>query len=111
MTFRYVSLFSGVGGFEQALNKLGGKCVMASEIDKFANKAYEVLYGHETVGDVTKIAAEDVPDHDLLTFGFPCQSFSVAGKRLGFEDTRGTLFFEAARIAKAKNRKCYSGRT
>lgn len=104
-TFTYVSLFSGVGGFEQALNKLGGKCVMASEIDKFANKAYEVLYGEPTVGDVTKIAAEDVPDHDLLTFGFPCQSFSVAGKRLGFEDTRGTLFFEAARIAKAKKPK------
>ena len=104
-TFTYVSLFSGLGGFEQALNKLGGKCVMASEIDKFANKAYEVLYGHQTVGDVTKIAAEDVPDHDLLTFGFPCQSFSVAGKRLGFEDTRGTLFFEAVRIAKAKKPK------
>lgn len=108
-TFTYVSLFSGLGGFEQALNKLGGKCVMASEIDKFANKAYEVLYGHETVGDVTKIAAEDVPDHDLLTFGFPCQSFSVAGKRLGFEDTRGTLFFEAARIAKAKKPKVLLG--
>jgi DNA (cytosine-5)-methyltransferase 1 len=108
-TFTYVSLFSGLGGFEQALNKLGGKCVMASEIDKFANKAYEVLYGHQTVGDVTKIAADDVPDHDLLTFGFPCQSFSVAGKRLGFEDTRGTLFFEAARIAKAKKPKVLLG--
>lgn len=108
-TFTYVSLFSGVGGFEQALNKLGGKCVMASEIDKFANKAYEVLYGEPTVGDVTEIEAEDVPDHDLLTFGFPCQSFSVAGKRLGFEDTRGTLFFEAARIAKAKKPKVLLG--
>jgi DNA (cytosine-5)-methyltransferase 1 len=108
-TFTYVSLFSGVGGFEQALNKLGGKCVMASEIDKFANKAYEVLYGEPTVGDVTEIEAEDVPDHDLLTFGFPCQSFSVAGKRLGFEDTRGTLFFEAARIVKAKKPKVLLG--
>jgi len=103
--FKYVSLFSGVGGFEQALNKLGGKCVMASEIDKWANLAYEVLYGHKTVGDITKVKAEDVPDHDLLTAGFPCQSFSVAGKRLGFEDTRGTLFFEIARIAKAKRPK------
>jgi len=102
LTFTYVSLFSGVGGFEQALNKLGGKCVMASEIDKYANLAYETLYGHETVGDITKVKAVDVPDHDLLVAGFPCQAFSVAGKRLGFEDTRGTLFFEVARIASEK---------
>ncbi|PFP30238.1 DNA (cytosine-5-)-methyltransferase [Bacillus sp. AFS073361] len=105
MTFNYVSLFSGIGGFEQALNRLGGSCVMASEIDKYANQAYEVLYGHSTVGDVTKVAAEDVPDHDLLVGGFPCQAFSVAGKRLGFEEARGTLFFEIARIAKVKQPK------
>jgi DNA (cytosine-5)-methyltransferase 1 len=103
--FMYVSLFSGIGGFETALNRLGGGCVLASEIDKYANKAYEVLYGHPTAGDVTKIAAEDVPDHDILVGGFPCQAFSVAGKRLGFDDTRGTLFFEIARIAKVKKPK------
>lgn len=70
--FNYVSLFSGIGGFEQALNRLGGTCVLASEIDKFANQAYEVLYGHPTAGDITQIDAKDVPDHDLLVGGFPC---------------------------------------
>lgn len=105
MTFTYASLFSGIGGFEQALNKLGGICVFASENDKFAARAYEVLYGFKPAGDITKIDAKDIPDHDLLTAGFPCQAFSVAGKRKGFEDTRGTLFFEIARIAKEKRPK------
>jgi len=100
--FTYASLFSGIGGFEQALNNFGGQCVFASEIDKFAAQAYETLYGHKPAGDITQIDAKDVPDHDLLVGGFPCQSFSVAGKRKGFEDTRGTLFFEIARIAKEK---------
>ncbi|MGY6667036.1 DNA (cytosine-5-)-methyltransferase [Bacillus cereus] len=84
-TFKYVSLFSGVGGFEQALNRLGGKCVMSSEIDKFANQAYQVLYGHKTVGDVTKVATGDVPNHDWLVAGFPCPTFSIAGGRDGME--------------------------
>lgn len=100
--FTYVSLFSGIGGFETALNRLGGTCVLASEIDKFANQSYEALYGHPTAGDITKIQAEDVPDHEILVGGFPCQAFSVAGKRGGFDDARGTLFFEVARIAKTK---------
>ena len=103
--FKYVSLFSGIGGFEQALNKFGGECVMASEIDKFAEKAYQTLYGHATVGDITKIDEKDVPDHEILVGGFPCQSFSVAGKQLGFNDSRGTMFFEVARIAKEKQPK------
>ena len=103
MTFTYASLFAGIGGFETALNRLVGRCVFASEIDKHARKAYEVLYGGDVLhGDITKINAKDVPDHDLLTAGFPCQAFSVAGNRKGFEDTRGTLFFEIARIASAK---------
>lgn len=72
MTFNYVSLFSGVGGFEQALDKLGGKCVFASEIDKFASKAYATLYGDDHLhGDVTKIDEKEVPNHDLLVGGFP----------------------------------------
>lgn len=104
--FKYVSLFAGIGGFDLALNNLGGECVLASEIDKYASQAYSILYGKEHLrGDVTKIDENDVPDHDLLAFGFPCQAFSVAGKRLGFEEARGTLFFEAARIAKAKKPK------
>src|SRR5690625_1620682 len=103
--FTYVSLFSGIGGFEQALNKLGGTCVFASEIDKFAAQAYETLYGEKPAGDITKIDAKEIPIHDLLVGGFPCQAFSVAGKRQGFEDTRGTLFFEIARIAKEKRPK------
>lgn len=108
--FTYVSLFSGIGGFEQALNKLEGQCVMASEYDpkvktQYNQMAYEVLYGYKPMGDVTKIDAKDVPEHDLLVGGFPCQAFSVAGNRKGFEDTRGTLFFEIARIAKEKQPK------
>lgn len=81
--FKYASLFSGIGGFEQALNKIGGECVFASEIDKFASRAYEVLYGDNPHGDITEIDAKDIPDHDLLVGGFPCVSFSVAGKRAG----------------------------
>ncbi|MGG0757543.1 DNA (cytosine-5-)-methyltransferase [Brevibacillus laterosporus] len=100
--FTYASLFSGIGGFETALNELGGTCVFASEIDKHANKAYGIIYGESTAGDITQVAVESVPDHDLLVGGFPCQAFSVAGKQLGFDDTRGTLFFEIARIACAK---------
>ena len=69
--FKYVSCFAGVGGFEMALNKFGGTCVLSSEIDKFANQAYEVLYGEPTAGDIMQIDAKDVPDHDLLVGGFP----------------------------------------
>src|SRR5690625_4308387 len=110
MKFTYASLFSGIGGFEQALNKLGGTCVFASEYDpdaktQFNQIAYEVLYGHKPHGDIRLIDEKDVPSHDIMTAGFPCQSFSVAGKRQGFDDTRGTLFFEIARIAREKQPK------
>src|SRR5690625_7689028 len=79
--FTYASLFSGVGGFEMALSKLGGTCVFASEIDKFAAQAYETLYGEKPAGDITKVDARDIPDHDLLVGGFPCQAFSRSEER------------------------------
>lgn len=102
--FTFIELFSGVGGFRQALDELGGECVFSSEIDPHAVKAYKALYNGalELQGDITKIEAHDVPDHDVLVGGFPCQAFSVAGQRKGFEEARGTLFFEIARIASAK---------
>ena len=103
--FKFIDLFSGIGGFHTAFKEIGGECVFASEIDKFAKQAYTTLHGLEPHGDITKIDAEDIPDHDVIAAGFPCQSFSVAGKRGGFEDARGTLFFEVARIASEKQPK------
>lgn len=102
--FKYIELFAGIGGFRSALDTLGGECVFASEIDKYATKSYKALYNGapELHGDITQVEAEDIPDHDVLVGGFPCQAFSVAGQRKGFEDARGTLFFEIARIAKVK---------
>lgn len=104
---KIASLFSGIGGFEegiyQSLGKENVEVVFSSEIDKYATKAYSLLHNHTPHGDITQIDAADVPDHDVLVGGFPCQSFSIAGKRAGFEDkTRGTLFFEIARIVKEK---------
>lgn len=99
---KYIDLFAGIGGFAQAAKAYNMQCVFASEIDKYARITYEANHGHVPAGDITKIHAADIPDHDLLMAGFPCQAFSVAGKRLGFEDTRGTLFFEIARILKHK---------
>ncbi len=77
-------------------------CVYSNEWDKYASQIYKKHYGEIDTTDITKVKAKDIPDHDLLCAGFPCQSFSIAGKRKGFEDTRGTLFFEIARIAKYK---------
>lgn len=105
--FTFIDLFAGIGGFHQAAKELGGQCVFASEIDKHACKTYAINHGLQPCGDITKIDAKDIPDHDMLFAGFPCQSFSIAGKRLGFEDTRGTLFFEIARILKEKQPKMF----
>jgi DNA (cytosine-5)-methyltransferase 1 len=103
---KYIELFAGIGGFRSALDVLGMKCVFASEIDKYATQSYKALYGGEELhGDITKIEAVDIPDHDLLVGGFPCQTFSIAGQKKGFEDARGTLFFEIARIASDKKPK------
>lgn len=98
--YKFIDLFSGIGGFHLALSSFGAKCVFASEIDKYAQKIYSDNFGILPKGDITKIKEEEVPQHDILCAGFPCQAFSISGKQLGFEDSRGTLFFEIARITK-----------
>jgi len=102
---KYFSMFSGIGGFELGIGDKG-ECVGYSEIDKYAIQTYEKHFGgHKNYGDTTKIRPEELPDFDLLCGGFPCQAFSIAGKRRGFSDTRGTMFFEVARILKVKRPK------
>lgn len=107
MAIRFFDMFAGIGGFRSGLMSVGGfKCIGHCEIDKYANQAYNAIYepkGELYFEDARTINPNDLPELDLICAGFPCQSFSVAGKRLGFaDDTRGTLFFEAARIAEAK---------
>lgn len=100
-SFKFIDLFCGIGGFHQAMKSLGGECVFASDIDEDCRKTYEMNYGITPVGDITKIEAADIPPHDVLCGGFPCQAFSKAGNRLGFDDpTKGTLFFDICRILK-----------
>lgn len=99
--FKYIDLFSGIGGFHQAMDQLGGECVFSSEIDKYAIQTYKKNYNIDASHNVLESDYEDsrIPDHDVLCAGFPCQAFSKAGKRLGFDDeTKGTLFFEVERI-------------
>lgn len=105
--FTFIDLFAGIGGFRMALQNLGGKCVFTSEWDKEAQKTYRANYGDLPFGDITKEETKSfIPDKfDLLCAGFPCQAFSIAGKRGGFEDTRGTLFFDVAEIIKRKKPK------
>ena len=106
MSIKYLDMYSGIGGFRSALDALGGfECVGFCEIDPYAKRAYETLYdtkGERYFEDARNIDPDDLPDIDLICAGFPCQSFSIAGKQRGFDDTRGTLFFEVARIAAAK---------
>jgi DNA (cytosine-5)-methyltransferase 1 len=101
----YIDLFAGIGGFRLALDSFGAKCVFTSEWDKYAQQVYTNNFGTNPHGDITKVNELDIPNHDLLCGGFPCQAFSVSGKQKGFDDTRGTLFFDIARILKYHNPK------
>ena len=104
---KFIDLFCGLGGFRLALEKQKCKCVFSSDIDEAVSKVYENNFGEYPSGDITKIDAKDIPEFDILCGGFPCQSFSIAGKRLGFEDTRGTMFFEVARILRERQPKAF----
>lgn len=134
---KFISLFAGIGGFDLALTRAGHECVWANEWDKYAAQIYDKNFrtqsgqnrngkqlsseGHcgdteATIGqsaglcdtrDIQTVSTAEIPDHDLLVGGFPCQAFSIAGKRKGFDDTRGTLFFEIARILKAKHPRLF----
>ncbi len=105
---RYIDLFCGIGGFRIAMQnaserlRVSSECVFSSDIDLDAQIAYETNFNEKPFGDITQIAAKDIPDHDLLLGGFPCQAFSIIGNRKGFEDIRGTLFFDIARILDEK---------
>ena len=106
--YKMIDLFSGIGGIRLGFQKTGKtKTIFASEIDKFAIQTYKANFGDKPDGDITKLDENNIPDHDILTAGFPCQAFSQAGLKLGFEDTRGTLFFDVARIIQAKRPKAF----
>jgi DNA (cytosine-5)-methyltransferase 1 len=110
---RFIDLFCGVGGFHYAFHNACSKknvpceCVLSSDIDRECKKAYEANFGQTPFGDIAAIGSADIPSHDILLAGFPCQPFSIIGRRKGFEDTRGTLFFEIARILEAKQPKAF----
>ena len=110
---RFIDLFCGIGGFRIAMdeacreNELNPECVFSSDIDPFCQSSYESNFGDRPFGDITKIDEKEIPDHDILFAGFPCQPFSIIGNKLGFEDTRGTLFFHIARILKHKRPRAF----
>jgi DNA (cytosine-5)-methyltransferase 1 len=115
-TYKFIDLFAGIGGFHLAFHKVGAECVFASEWDEDARLTYErnfsklspkLFNSGNFVGDITKVKKSEIPNFDILTGGFPCQPFSQAGFKKGFEDTRGTLFFDIAQIIKVKQPKAY----
>lgn len=101
----FIDLFAGLGGFRIALESLGAECVYSNEWDKHAQKVYFNNFGDLPEGDITLVDEKQIPKHDILCAGFPCQAFSISGKQRGFEDSRGTLFFDVARIVKEKRPK------
>lgn len=103
MTF--IDLFAGLGGFRLALESYGAKCIYSNEWDKPVQEVYYENFGDMPEGDITLVDEKSIPDHDILCAGFPCQAFSISGKQRGFEDSRGTLFFDVARIVKEKKPK------
>ncbi|WP_394186480.1 DNA cytosine methyltransferase [Pseudoalteromonas tetraodonis] len=101
--FKFIDLFAGIGGIRKSLEEIGGGCVFSSEIDPHAQYTYYTNYGVVPFGDITKIDVEDIPDHDIICGGFPCQPFSSIGKRQGFEHpTQGTMFHEVIKVVDAK---------
>ena len=106
--FTFIDLFAGIGGIRLGFESVGGKCVFSSEFDEDACKTYEANFGEHPLGDITKIDAKTIPDFDILLGGFPCQAFSIIGKKEGFSnETSGTLFFEIERILKEKKPKAF----
>jgi DNA (cytosine-5)-methyltransferase 1 len=105
--FTFIDLFAGIGGMRLPFDELGGDCVFSAEIDESCRKVYSANFGEIPFGDVTLVAPDDVPKHDILLGGFPCQAFSVIGRQLGFADTRGTLFFTVEQILRAKRPRAF----
>ena len=105
--FTFIDLFAGIGGIRIPFQNLGGECLFSSEWDKFSIKTYAANFGELPKGDISKISSNEIPSHDILLAGFPCQAFSQAGLRKGFADTRGTMFFEIQRILAAKQPKAF----
>ncbi len=103
--YTFIDLFAGLGGFRLALESFGAKCVYSNEWDKSVQQVYLKNFGDVPEGDITKVDEKTIPDHDILCAGFPCQAFSISGKQRGFEDSRGTLFFDVVRIVREKKPK------